>query len=231
MSAVEILATLKKFGKPQTAAIYKRHGAGDNVFGTLTSEIAKLQKKIKVNHTLAMELWRTGNAEARILALQVSDPQRLTRADADRLLRDGQTHFLGCYLAGLLGRSPIARETMRSWMASSDEFTREMGYGILSAILKDEPDSLSDADAGKILKTIENEIHASPNWARYAMNGALISIGVFKPSCRNKAIDAAKRIGKVKVDHGETSCQTPDAVPYIEKASKHNAGRSLPTRR
>ena len=86
-----------------------RHGTGDNVCGTLTSEIVKLQKKIKVDHTLAMELWRTGNAEARILALQVSDPQRLTRADADRLLRDGQTLFLGCYLAGLLGRSPIAR--------------------------------------------------------------------------------------------------------------------------
>jgi hypothetical protein len=90
------------------------------VFGTLTSEIAKLRKKIKVDHTLAMELWRTGNAEARILALQVWDPQWLTRADADQLLRDGQTHFLGCYLAQLLGRSPIARETMRSRMASSD---------------------------------------------------------------------------------------------------------------
>lgn len=33
MNAVEILATLKKLGKPQAAAIYKRHGAGDNVFG------------------------------------------------------------------------------------------------------------------------------------------------------------------------------------------------------
>src|SRR6476661_7870963 len=136
MNTRTILAELRKSGKPQTAAIYKRHGAGDNVFGTLTSEIAKLQKKIKVNHTLAMELWRTGNAEARILALQVYDPQRLTRADADRLLRDGQTHFLGSYLAGLIGRSPIARETMNSWMASSDEFTREMGYGLLSALLK-----------------------------------------------------------------------------------------------
>ncbi|HEY7095965.1 MAG TPA: DNA alkylation repair protein [Terriglobales bacterium] len=220
MNAVEILATLKKHGKPQTAAIYKRHGSGDNVFGALTSEIAKLQKKIKVDHTLAMELWRTGNAEARILALQISDPQRLTRADADRLLRDGQAHFLGCYLTGLLVQSSIAKETMRSWMASSDEFTREMGYGILSAILKDEPDSISDADAGRILKTIEKEIHTSPNWARHAMNGALISIGVFKPSCRTNAIDAAKRIGKVKVDYGETTCKTPDAVPYIKKASQ-----------
>lgn len=221
MNAVEILATLKKFGKPQTAAIYKRHGAGDNVFGTLTSDIARLHKKIKIDHTLGMELWKSGNAEARILALQVFDPQRLTRADADRLLRGGQTHFLGCYLAGLLSRSPIARETMCSWMASPDEFTREMGYGILSAILKDEPDSLRDAEAEKILTTIENEIHASPNWARHAMNGALISIGVFKSSCRNKAIDTAKRIGKVTVDPGETSCKTPDAVSYISKASKH----------
>jgi len=29
MNAQEILATLEKAGKPQTAAIYKRHGAGD----------------------------------------------------------------------------------------------------------------------------------------------------------------------------------------------------------
>ncbi len=72
MNAKEILATLKKLGKPQTAAIYKRHGAGDNVFGTLTSEIGKLQKKIKTDHALALELWQTGNAEARMLALQVA---------------------------------------------------------------------------------------------------------------------------------------------------------------
>src|SRR5215831_19336352 len=96
MNVVEILETLKKLGKPQTAIIYKHHGAGDNVFGTLTSEVAKLQKKIKVDHALAMELWGTGNAEARILALLVSDPQRLTRADADRLLQEGQIRFLGC---------------------------------------------------------------------------------------------------------------------------------------
>jgi predicted Ser/Thr protein kinase len=34
-----------------------------------------------------------------------------------------------------------------------------------------------------------------------------------------KAIEAAKRIGKVGVDHGETNCKTPNAVSYIEKTS------------
>ena len=48
MTAQEVLATLKSLGKPQTAAIYKHYDSGDNVFGALTSDIAKIKKKIKV---------------------------------------------------------------------------------------------------------------------------------------------------------------------------------------
>jgi hypothetical protein len=35
---------------------------------------------------------------------------------------------------------------------------------------------------------------------------------------QRQAIAAAKQIGKVEVDHGRTSCKTPDAVAYINKA-------------
>jgi hypothetical protein len=95
-----------------------------------------------------------------------------------------------------------------------------MGYGIFGVRLKDDAGSVTDAEAEKVLATIEKEIHRSPNWARYAMNAALISIGIFKPALRKKTIEAAKRIGKIEVDHGETNCKTPNAVSYIEKASK-----------
>ena len=111
MNTQEILATLKKAGKPQTAAIYKHYGAGDNVFGTLTSEIGKLHKKIKVDHALAKELWKTGNAEARVLSLLVTDPQKLTRADADRLLKEGRfVSSAAIYpLCWAAARSPMRR--------------------------------------------------------------------------------------------------------------------------
>jgi hypothetical protein len=79
----------------------------------------------------------------------------------------------------------------------------------------------SDAECRKILETIESEIHQSPNRARYAMNTALISIGAYRPSLMNEAIAAAKRIGKVEVDHGDTSCRTPDAIEYIKKTVAH----------
>ena len=156
MNAQEILSTLEKLGKPQTAAIYQRHGSGDNVFGVLTTEIGKLQKKIKVDHALAMQLWKTKNAEARVLALQVADAQKLTRTEADGLLKDGPVRFIGRYLSGLVARSPIAEKTMRDWMKSPDESTRELGYVILGVRLRDDPDSISDADAERILATIEN---------------------------------------------------------------------------
>lgn len=84
MNTEDILTTLAQLGKPQTAVIYRRHGSGERVFGVLTSEIAKLQKRIKRNHPLAMALWETGNAEARILALLVANPEQVTRSDADR---------------------------------------------------------------------------------------------------------------------------------------------------
>jgi hypothetical protein len=53
------------------------------------------------------------------------------------------------------------------------------------------------------------------------MNNALINIGVRSSALQKKAIAAAKRIGKVEVDHGETGCKTPDAVAYIKKTVAH----------
>ncbi len=220
MTVQEVMATLERLGKPQTAAIYRRHGSGENVFGVLTSELGKLKKKIRINHALAKALWKTGNTEARILALQVADPGRVTRADADALLKDGPVRFLGCYLCALIAQSPIAETTMRAWMKSGDEDARVMGYGILSARLKDHPGSVSSGEVAKVLATIEKKIQGSPNMARHAMNSALIAIGVFRPEFQERAIDVARRIGKVEVDHGETCCKTPDAVSYILKASK-----------
>src|SRR6185436_393225 len=152
-----------KAGKPQTAAIYKRHGSGNNVFGALTSEIGKLQKKIKVDHALSTELWKTGNAEARILSLQVADATKVMKTDADRWLKDGPVRFLAPYLSELLAHSPIADRTMRDWMKSPDEPLREIGYGILSARLKGDADSVSDAFFVNVPATTEREIHRSPN--------------------------------------------------------------------
>ncbi|MDX1503350.1 MAG: DNA alkylation repair protein, partial [Thermoanaerobaculia bacterium] len=63
--------------------------------------------------------------------------------------------------------------------------------------------------------------HGRPNRTRHSMNQALICIGTRTAGLKRKAQAAAKRIGKVEVDHGQTSCKTPEAAPSIEKAYAH----------
>ena len=77
------------------------------------------------------------------------------------------------------------------------------------------------------LATIVTSIHASSDAEKEAMNQAVITIGGRSPALRKAAIAAAKRIGKVEVDHGETSCKTPDAVPYIEKMWAHSRAKGF----
>jgi 3-methyladenine DNA glycosylase AlkD len=217
VTAKDVLSALKAKGKPGTAAIYKRHGAGDDVFGTLTSEIEKLRKTIKTDHALALELWTSGNEEARVLACQIADP-----AKADVAAWASCSRFVSGYLAGLAAKAPDADSLMKTWTGSKDERARATGYTLLAVRLKN-GDAL---DAEPWIGRIEKEIHGSPNLARHAMNNALIGIGVFVPKLRAKAVAAAKRIGKVEVDHGETGCETPDAAAYIARAAARGTRRA-----
>jgi hypothetical protein len=102
-------------------------------------------------------------------------------------------------------------------MSSPREYHRACGYAVLASALKNGVE-VSDDYCRACLRTIEAEIHTSPNRARHSMNNAVIAIGIYKPACTEEAKATAARIGKVTVDHGDTACRTPDAVTYIQKA-------------
>ncbi len=78
--------------------------------------------------------------------------------------------------------------------------------------------SLPDAFFLELLAVIERSIHGAENAVRYGMNGTLIAVGLRNPVLRDAALAAAARIGHVDVDHGDTSCETPDARASIIKA-------------
>ena len=223
LSADALLATLRQLGKPSAAAIYRRHGAAGEVWGVSFADLAALAKRIKTDHALARSLWASRVVDAQTLALMVADPAALTPAAAGRWLRESRAPVLLHYLALLVARTDFAADLAAAWAKSPDDFTRTAGYSLLGALLVN--GSLTDAACRKSLAQIEKTIHASPNRARHAMNMAVIAIGVHKPALEQDAIAAARRIGKVQVDHGETGCKTPDAEAYIRKATARRSRR------
>jgi len=217
MNVQEALDTLRSLGTEQNRKIYRRHGAGEDVYGVSFAHLNDLKKKIKTDHDLAVALWNSGNHDARMLAGMIADPQRLDPETLDAWARGLRNYVETDALGDLAARAPHARETMAHWMASDAEWTASAGWRVLAHVAIN-GDDLPNEHFERFLATIERDIHHSPNRVRHEMNNALIAIGIRNPALQAKAEAAAARIGKVEVDHGETDCKTPEAIGYIRKA-------------
>ena len=216
MNVQEALDTLKSLGTEQNRKTYRRHGAGEDVYGVSFAHLKDLKKKIKTDHDLAVALWDSGNHDARMLAGMIADPKRLDAKTLDAWAKGLRNYVETNALGDLAAKAPHARETMARWIASDEEWTASAGWRILAQVAMN-GDGLPDEYFERFLSTIERDIDESQNRVRHEMNNALIAIGIRNPALREKAFAAAARIGKVEVDHGETGCKTPDAVGYIRK--------------
>lgn len=216
MSLAEVMSALEAAGTAQNVKIYRRHGGIDPIFGVSHAFIKDLAKKIKRDHPLAAALWATGNYDAMNLAPMIADGSAFTDAEADRWLESVRCSPTALALATIVGRSPVALSRAKAWMADPAEYTRTTGYDLVSVLFR-EGAELDGVWLAEVVRTIEAEVGGSANRARHAMNGALIAIGGNRPDLREAVLAAAGRIGRIGVDHGETSCVTPDIGPYIEK--------------
>ena len=212
-------------GTAQAVKTYKRHGAGDDVFGVSYADLKKLKKKIGPNHDLALDLWETGNVDARSLATMVADPDEFTPAHATQWMKDVTYPPHGEEVAAVVAEAKFGVSKLRQWRKQKSEYARTTGYAILACLLKDDEDAVEETECRRILKDIEMEIHRSPNRARHAMVMAVIAIGVYKPEMTDEALEVGERIGDVQVGHGDTSCTTPKIAPYIKKTLKRTNGR------
>lgn len=218
MTLRQVMAKLKSLGTAQTRKTYGRHGVTGEMFGVKYGDMDKLAKQLGVDHELALELWETGNHDARILATKIADPDKLTAKVLTGWIKDTDNHVVSYGLSSVASRSAAGRKQMKKWMASKREWPAATGWMTLAGSLA-EPDAVDKQESRKLLAEIEDRIHKSPNRVKYSMNTAMIAIGTYVPGMEQEAVRVANRIGQVEVDHGLTNCQTPLAAPYIKKAA------------
>ncbi|MBI4751396.1 MAG: DNA alkylation repair protein [Acidobacteria bacterium] len=222
MTIQEVLQQLEALGTEQARKVYRQHGITTPMFGVSYAHLGKLQKKLKTNHDLAVELWNSGNHDARILATMIADPKQLTLAQVEACVDELSNYVITDALTGLVAKTSVARQVLDMWKNSETEWTGQLAWGILGRLAVSDS-TLPDDFFKPYLDIIEREIHTRPNRVRHSMNGALIGIGMRNAQLEAEALRIAAAIGKVKVDHGQTSCKTPDAASYIKKAKARGA--------
>jgi 3-methyladenine DNA glycosylase AlkD len=228
MEVAAALRLLESKGKPATAKIYEKHGVSDRVLGVTYADLGAITKKIGVNHSLALELFASGVHEARVLATHVADPEQSSSSQLGQWLAQAKDYVLVDAVSALAAKTPLALGFARDQVKSKHEWTAAAGWNIFAAAALE--GRLEESEAKRLVTTIRRDIHRQPNRVRHAMNAALIAIGGSMPSLAELSIVAARAIGKVEVNHGQTGCETPAAAPYIEKMLARRAKESVPAK-
>jgi 3-methyladenine DNA glycosylase AlkD len=153
-------------------------------------------KEVGKDHDLALALWETGRADARLLATMVMSPDRLTAADAERML-DSTTdaQIVDELTYKVIAGAPCADELRHKWMASDRELTARAGWNLLTAKLLGK--RLAAEECADILDAIDSGRKTAPVKAAESMMRCLVEIGVRFPEHRPRAVDIGDRWGLI----------------------------------
>jgi len=220
MNAEEVMAFLESKGSDQTKKIFTNHGAKGEFFGVKVGDLKIIQKKVKTDHSLAQELYRTQNADAQYLAGLIADPNLFTKKQFENWAENATWYMISEYaLAWNLAESPFCMELCKEWINDSNEQKRSVAWPAISSHLGITPNEELDIEYHKeLLKRVENTVHDEPaDRVRYCMNGYVIALGGSVPELTERCKEAGDSIGKVVVNMGKTACKVPVPRPYLEK--------------
>ena len=103
-------------------------------------------------------------------------------------------------------------------MKSKRRHVAAAGWCAYAGLVALRPDSSLDlVEIQSLLDLIVKKIHTAPNRVRYTMNSFVIAVGSCVNPLAKQAKAAARQIGLVSVNMGETACKVPDALASIEK--------------
>lgn len=221
MTAKTILDEIKPHGADGYKKILLNHGIPEPVFGVKIEHLKKIQKRVKMDYQLALDLYDTGVYDAQYLAGLIADDARMTKHDLQHWLDAGSSTICGHTVPTVASGSPHGWEMGMKWIESKNEHESAAGWATLSCLVSIKDDAELDvAGLKKLLQRVAKTIHQSPNHVRYQMKGFVISAGCHVKPLTTFAKEIDGKIGKVSVDMGNTACQVPFAPDYIAKVEK-----------
>ena len=166
----------------------------DSAFGVPVGMIRQIGKGLGVDHALALALYEQRPYEARMLAVFVADPERLTSAQMDRWCRAFDNWAIcdtACF--HLFDRSPHAFAKVDAWAKKKPEFEKRAAFALLASLALHHR-SATDADFACRLPLIEREANDSRNFVKKAVSWALRGVGGRGVQLHRAAVAVAERL-------------------------------------
>jgi 3-methyladenine DNA glycosylase AlkD len=211
----EALAQLRSLGSEKVRAQNTKNGAGGDQFGARLGDIRTLAAKIKADHQLAVALWHTGNVDARLLAILLLKPKKLSRDELDRMVRSADFVQVADWLNAYVVKHHPDRESLRqSWMHDDEPWAARAGWSLTSGRVARDPDGL---DLPALLDRLESELGGAAPEVQWTMNACLAGIGIHFPEHRTRAVAIGETLGLYRDYPVSKGCTSPFAPIWIDE--------------
>jgi len=215
MTLNETLAKLKSLGSEQMRLFNKKRGADDKQFGLKLGDIRTVANAIKTDHKLAMELWETGNIDARLLATLIIKPKQLSSTEMDKMVRSINFVQLADWFNAYVVKEHPDKESLRNkWMESKDAMSARAGWSLTAGRVARDPEGI---DLPALLARLETEMPKAVPEVQWTMNTTLAQIGIHFPKHRKKAIDIGEKLGIYRDYPVSKGCTSPFAPIWINE--------------
>ena len=186
-------------------------------YGMPMPALRKLGKEIDKDHKLALQLWKSGIHEARILASLVDEPEKVTASQMDSWVKDFDSWDVcdQCCM-NLFDRTPHTYKKAIAWSRRKEEFVKRAGYALMAVLAFHDKDA-SDSAFNRFWPAIKRGATDERNFVKKAVNWALRQLGKRRKSLNKKAIQVAKEIQKM--DNKTAKWIANDALRELESAA------------
>jgi 3-methyladenine DNA glycosylase AlkD len=164
------------------------------IYGVSKPKMDEIARTIGKNHTLGLNLWKTGIHDARLLGMLICNPERVTSSQMEQWVKDFDNwDVCDGTCCHLFVEAKLAWNKAFSWTKRKQEFEKRAGFALV-AYLAIHDKTAGDAPFRKFLKVIEREAWDERNFVRKAVNWALRNIGKRNRRLNRAAIATAERI-------------------------------------
>ena len=197
-TAKEILDILKCKSNPNQLEGMAKYGmAVERRLGVSVPDMRKIAKELGKNHQLALELWNTGIAEARIVAAMIDDPNEMTDSQMEYWVKDiNSWDVCDQVCMNLFEKSPLAWRKIIDWSEREEEFVKRTAFSLIACLAWHDKKA-KDEQFIRLFPVIIRGSTDERNFVKKAVNWALRNIGKRNINSNKQAIHTAKEIQKL----------------------------------
>jgi len=214
-STADILDKLKAKANPDDLEGMAKFGmAIGKRLGVSVPEMRRIAKEAGKDHKLALKLWNTGVAEARIVASMIAVPEELTEKDMNAWVKDiNSWDVCDQVCMNLFEKTSLAGQKIIEWSEREEEFVKRAAFALIACLAWHDKQA-TDQKFIEFLSVIKRGATDERNFVKKAVNWALRNIGKRNSRLNKAAIKTAKEIQRL--DSKAARWIAADAIRELE---------------